>query len=85
MDMGIDWLGDDDQPEELNRLVEGKKYGWPYIYADGRENPQDEPPGEMTMEQWRKGSEAAAPALHGARLAAPVRLLRRRPVPGRRV
>jgi len=58
MDMGIDWLGDDDQPEELNRLVEGKKYGWPYIYADGRENPQDEPPGEMTMEQWRKGSEA---------------------------
>lgn len=57
MDMGIDWLGDDDQPEELNRLEEGKKYGWPYIYADGKENPQDEPPGEMTMEQWRKGSE----------------------------
>lgn len=60
MDMGIDWLGDDDQPEELNRLVEGKKYGWPYIYADGKENPQDEPPGDMTMEQWRKGSEPPA-------------------------
>jgi Raf kinase inhibitor-like YbhB/YbcL family protein len=57
MDHGIDWLGDDDQPEELNRIEQGKKYGWPYIYADGRENPQDEPPGELTMADWKAASE----------------------------
>ena len=33
MDQGMDWLGDDDQPEELNRIEQGKRYGWPYIYA----------------------------------------------------
>ncbi len=57
MDHGIDWLGDDDQPEELNRIEQGKKYGWPYIYAEGKENPQDEPPGEITMDEWKRSSE----------------------------
>jgi glucose/arabinose dehydrogenase len=57
MDHGIDWLGDDDQPEELNRLAQGKQYGWPYIYADGKHNPQDEPPGDISMEQWARMSE----------------------------
>jgi glucose/arabinose dehydrogenase len=73
MDMGIDWLGDDDQPEELNRLEEGRKYGWPYIYADGKENPQDEPPGGVTAEQWRRTSEQ--PALTYTAHASPLQLV----------
>ena len=52
MDHGIDWLGDNEQHEELNHVVEGKKYGWPYVYADGKYNPQDYPPGGITMEEW---------------------------------
>lgn len=73
MDMGIDWLGDNDQPEELNRLQEGRQYGWPYIYADGEENPQDEPPGGITMAQWRAMSEP--PVLTYTAHASPMQLL----------
>ena len=37
MDHGTDWLGDDFPPEELNRLEEGKFYGWPFVHgADSR-------------------------------------------------
>jgi len=57
MDHGIDWLGDKEQQEELNLIKEGKQYGWPYIYADGKANPADKPPGEITHEQWRRMSE----------------------------
>jgi glucose/arabinose dehydrogenase len=56
MDHGIDWLGDNDQPEEVNELKEGKQYGWPYIYADGKKNPQDEPPGKVSLDEWKKMS-----------------------------
>lgn len=73
MDHGIDWLGDDAQPEELNLIEEGKRYGWPYIYADGKENPQDEPPGNMTMEPWRRSS--ASPVLMYTAHAAPMQLV----------
>jgi len=57
MDHGIDWLGDNEQHEELNHLVQGKQYGWPYIYDDGKFNPQDEPPGDITLAQWAQRSE----------------------------
>jgi len=53
-DHGIDWLGDHEQQEELNQLAEGARYGWPYIYADGKFNPADEPPGDTTHAQWAK-------------------------------
>lgn len=52
VDHGIDWLGDNEQYEELNHLVQGKQYGWPYIYDDGKFNPQDEPPGDITLKEW---------------------------------
>jgi Raf kinase inhibitor-like YbhB/YbcL family protein len=57
MDHGIDWLGDDEQPEELNLIEHGKKYGWPYIYGKGGKNPQDEPPGDITLDEWAAASE----------------------------
>jgi glucose/arabinose dehydrogenase len=33
-DNGIDWLGDDQPPEEVNELTDGGDYGWPYCYGD---------------------------------------------------
>lgn len=43
MDHGIDWLGDNEQKEELNKLEEGRHYGWPYIYGQGKFNPANQP------------------------------------------
>ena len=48
---GINWLGDEDQREELNELKEGADYGWPYVYADGKIPPHPQPAGE-TPEQY---------------------------------
>ncbi len=55
-DQGIDWLGNDLQREEVNRLEAGKRYGWPYVFEDGKLNPQDEPPGGITGAQWAAAS-----------------------------
>src|SRR3954468_566264 len=33
-DNGIDWLGDDQPPEEVNELRAGGDYGWPFCYGD---------------------------------------------------
>lgn len=57
MDHGIDFLGDDVQPEELNHIVKGKQYGWPHIWGKGGQNPQSTPPGEITKTQWTQMSE----------------------------
>ena len=56
LDHGIDFLGDDDQPEELNRIEAGKQYGWPHVYADGKIYPQSTPVGDLTKEQWKAAS-----------------------------
>ena len=56
-DHGIDFLGDDDQPEELNKLELGKQYGWPHVYADGKIYPQSTPVGDITKQQWKERSE----------------------------
>ncbi len=32
MDNGIDWLGGNEPPEELNHVEQGKDYGWPYCF-----------------------------------------------------
>jgi Raf kinase inhibitor-like YbhB/YbcL family protein len=73
MDHGIDWLGDDEQPEELNHLQRDKQYGWPYVYGRGKLNPQDEPPGEMTGEEWARLS--TNPALTYTAHAAPMQMV----------
>jgi len=33
-DNGIDWLGDNEPPEEVNELRAGGDYGWPFCYGD---------------------------------------------------
>src|SRR5256885_2572601 len=74
MDNGIDFLGDEAQPEELNHIERGKRYGWPYVYADGRINPQhSQPPGDVTPEEWAKWS--TAPVLTYTAHSAPMAML----------
>ena len=54
LDHGVDWLGDDQQSSEINRIEQGHTYGWPYILGkEGLENPQDRPPAGLTMADWR--------------------------------
>ncbi len=60
MDHGIDFLGDDEQPEELNLLVQGKQYGWPHVHGTGTIYPQSTPVGGLTKAQWRDMSEPMA-------------------------
>lgn len=57
MDHGMDWLGDDQQVEELNLIEKGKRYGWPYVYGEHNEvNPHIDPPGKISKEEWRSVS-----------------------------
>jgi len=39
-DNGRDWLGDDLPPEELNLVVKGGDYGWPYCYGNRVTDPE---------------------------------------------
>ncbi len=39
VDNGRDWLGDDFPPEDVNRIVEGGFYGWPYLHGDNVPDP----------------------------------------------
>ncbi len=52
LDHGIDWLGDEEQREELNLIREKADYGWPHIYGEGKYNPQPPPPGDTTYAQY---------------------------------
>ena len=73
MDHGIDFLGDDDQVEELNKLELGKQYGWPHVYGAGTLYPQSTPVGEITKQQWKAQSQ---PMLLGYTAhAAPMQML----------
>lgn len=70
MDHGMDWLGDDEQKEELNRLEEGAGYGWPYIYGKGKFNPGDQPD-DMSYEEYAAKSKEPVllyPEAHSAAL-----------------
>jgi glucose/arabinose dehydrogenase len=75
MDHGIDWLGDDSQKEELNELKEGKDYGWPFVFEDGKPNPARDPR-EHTGKSWAEYAEDCEPSVlaHTAH-SAPMALL----------
>lgn len=60
MDHGMDWLGDEDQKEELNRLVEHGDYGWPYIWGMSNKTPHRDPD-EMSFEEYAQ--QATEPVL----------------------
>lgn len=73
LDHGIDWLGDNQQGEELNLLEQGAKYGWPYVYGKGGFNLQDDPPGGVTHAAWAKQSRE--PALLYTAHSAPMQMV----------
>lgn len=70
MDHGIDWLGDTQQKEELNKLTQGADYGWPYIFGEGKYNPGDRPPGNMTYQDYLE--QTTLPVLTYTAHAAPI-------------
>ena len=60
MDHGSDWRGNDLPPEELNHLLDGKDYGWPYVYGKRVvDQVSDDPPG-ATKEEYAAKTEPAA-------------------------
>ncbi len=75
MDHGIDFLGDNQQVEELNELIEGAKYGWAYVYGEGKINPHNQPPPNLglTSEDWARQS--INPLLGYTAHAAPMQML----------
>ena len=52
MDHGMDWLGDEIPPEELNKIERGKRYGWPFFWGDNQPNPHLDPPGTLSKAEW---------------------------------
>lgn len=74
LDHGMDWLGDNEQSEEFNEIVEGAKYGWPYVYGNAQINPHGQPPPELgkTKEDWAR--ESKTPLLLYTPHSAPMQL-----------
>ena len=71
-DHGIDWLGNDQQKEELNKITRGSDYGWPYVYEMGKPNKADKPE-KMTWEQY--AAKTVFPELLHTAHAAPIDFL----------
>jgi glucose/arabinose dehydrogenase len=75
---GRDWLGDDFPPEEVNLIVEGGFYGWPYFNGDNVADPS------YGQEAGLRGAQTRKPVHNMEAHSAPLgmRFLRNSPVPG---
>ena len=69
MDNGIDYIGDEDPPEELNRIVQGGDYGWPFRFGNNRVNRLFD---RVRISQAEFEKPTSAPALIYAAHAAPI-------------
>jgi glucose/arabinose dehydrogenase len=59
-DNGTDWRGDEIPPEELNKIKEGRHYGWPLVYGNRTpDETREEPPGS-TKKEFAKTTEPPA-------------------------
>jgi glucose/arabinose dehydrogenase len=70
MDHGSDWRGDDLPPEELNAIVSGNDYGWPYCYGDREVDPIIDDPPDQTKAEYCAAT--TAPALTNQAHQAPI-------------
>ncbi|WP_407571532.1 PQQ-dependent sugar dehydrogenase [Deinococcus altitudinis] len=55
MDQGSDWHGDNIPPEELNHIVRGENYGWPFCYGDRNPDPYTQTgiiPGKISKQEY---------------------------------
>ena len=52
MDHGSDGRGDNEPPEELNKLQTNADYGWPYCFGNKQPDPITKPPEGVTKEQY---------------------------------
>lgn len=64
MDHGIDWLGDLEHREELNKIVRGADYGWPFIYDNQKFNLHQNPE-EATGLTWEEYAARTKPPVLG--------------------
>ncbi|MCW7538359.1 PQQ-dependent sugar dehydrogenase [Aquabacterium sp. A7-Y] len=70
-DHGSDWRGDDQPPEELNRIEKNKDYGWPWCYGERQvDRLQANEPPHTTKADFCPTTEA--PALTYTAHAAPI-------------
>lgn len=56
-DNGTDWRGDNIPPEEINKITEGKDYGWPLVYGKQQVDETREDPMGATKDEYAKTTE----------------------------
>ncbi len=55
-DHGTDWRGDEIPPEELNKIVDGGDYGWPWVYGKQEVDVTREDPSGTTKAAYAKNT-----------------------------
>ena len=73
-DHGSDGLGNDIPPDELNRLVGGESYGWPYCWGEGEVDHVIDPPSK-TLSKEAYCAETATATLGYQAHSAPIAFL----------